>query len=91
MNWKTISRNVGIALLVSALFMFISLLLAIFGREDTAIAPLSISFLLTFIFGIFPFIFVRKASAITMREGYVIIVLSWILSFIFHIGFFKVT
>ena len=83
MNWKTISRNVGIALLVSALFMFISLVIAISGNEDTAIAPLSISFLLTFIFGIFPFIFVRKTSAITMREGYVIIVLSWILSFIF--------
>lgn len=83
MNWKTISRNVGYALLVSALFMFAALCIAVFGKEDTAIAPLSISFLLTFIFGIFPFIFVRKTAAITMREGYVIIVLSWLLSFIF--------
>lgn len=83
MNWKTISRNVGYALLVSALFMFIALLLAVVWHEDTAIAPLSISFLLTFIFGIFPFIFVRKTAAITMREGYVIIVLSWLLSFVF--------
>ncbi len=83
MNWKTISRNVGYALLVSALFMLIALLIAIFGKEDTAIAPLSISFLLTFIFGVFPFIFVRKNAVITMREGYVIIVLSWLLSFIF--------
>ena len=83
MNWKTIIRNVGYALLVSALFMLASLLIAIFGKEDTAIAPLSISFLLTFIFGVFPFIFVRKNAAITMREGYVIIVLSWLLSFIF--------
>lgn len=83
MNWKTISRNVGIALLVSALFMLVALLIAVFGREDTAIAPLSISFLLTFIFGVFPFIFVRKTAAISMREGYVIIVLSWLLSFVF--------
>ncbi|MBR5924693.1 MAG: TrkH family potassium uptake protein [Bacteroidales bacterium] len=83
MNWKTISRNVGYALLVSALFMLISLVIAIVGREDTVISPLSISFLLTFIFGVFPFIFVRKTAAITMREGYVIIVLSWLLSFIF--------
>ena len=83
MNWKTISRNVGYALLVSALFMLIALGIAFFGHEDTAIAPLSISFLLTFIFGVFPFIFVRKTAAITMREGYVIIVLSWLLSFIF--------
>lgn len=83
MNWKTISRNVGYALLVSALFMLIALGIAVFDHEDTAIAPLSISFLLTFIFGVFPFIFVRKTAAITMREGYVIIVLSWLLSFIF--------
>lgn len=83
MNWKTISRNVGYALLVSALFMLVALLIAFVWHEDTAIAPLSISFLLTFIFGIFPFIFVRKTAAITMREGYVIIVLSWLLSFIF--------
>lgn len=83
MNWKTISRNVGYALLVSALFMLLALLLAIIGKEDSVIAPLSISFLLTFIFGIFPFIFVRKTAAITMREGYVIIVVSWLLSFVF--------
>ena len=83
MNWKTISRNVGYALLVSALFMLLALLIAILGKEDSAIAPLSISFLLTFIFGIFPFIFVRKTAAITMREGYVIIVVSWLLSFVF--------
>ena len=84
MNWKTIIRNVGYALLVSALFMLIALLIAIFDPADnTALAPLSISFLLTFIFGVFPFIFVRNTSAISMREGYVIIVLSWLLSFIF--------
>ena len=83
MNWKTISRNVGFALLVSALFMLAALLIAILDGEDTAIAPLSISFLLTFISGIFPFIFVRKTGAISMREGYVIIVLSWLLSFVF--------
>ena len=83
MNWKTISRNVGYALLVSALFMLAALVMALVDHEDTAIAPLSISFLLTFIFGVFPFIFVRKTAAITMREGYVIIVLSWLLSFVF--------
>ena len=83
MNWKTIIRNVGYALLVSALFMFLSLLIAFFNGEQTTYAPLSISFLLTFIVGIFPFIFARSSSAITMREGYIIIVLSWLLSFLF--------
>ncbi|MBO4595405.1 MAG: TrkH family potassium uptake protein [Bacteroidales bacterium] len=83
MNFKTISRNVGYALLVDALFMFIATLIALFGGPDTSFAPLAISFLLTAIVGVFPFIFVRKTPAISLREGYVIIVLSWLLSFLF--------
>ena len=83
MNWRGISLNVGIALLVSALFMFISVFISIAEGNDSALAALSISFTLTFIFGIFPFIFVRKAPKITMREGYVTIFLAWLFSFIF--------
>lgn len=83
MNWSTISRNVGYALLVDALFMFISCLIAIADPLDTAFAPLAVSFLLTLTVGGFPFIFVKKTAAITLREGYVIIFLSWLLSFIF--------
>jgi len=63
--------------------MFASLILAFFDKDDTSRAPLLVSFLITFIVGIFPFIFVRKTSTISLREGYVIIVLSWLLSFIF--------
>ena len=83
MNWRVISRNVGYALLVSALFMFISVLVSLFNGHDSALAALSISFLITFISGIFPFVFVRKTPAISLKEGYVIIVLSWVLSFVF--------
>ena len=83
MNWKTISRNVGYALLVSALFMLVAVVIAFFDPNDTALAPLSVSFIITFISGAFPFIFVRKTAAISLREGYVIIVLSWLLSFVF--------
>lgn len=83
MNWSTVSRNVGYALLVDALFMLISSLIALADPQDTAFAPLAISFLLTFIVGAFPFIFVKKTAAISLREGYVIIFLSWLLSFIF--------
>lgn len=83
MNWSTVSRNVGYALLVDALFMFLSVVVALLDPADTAFAPLSISFLLTFIVGVFPFIFVKKTAAITLKEGYVIIFLSWLLSFIF--------
>lgn len=83
MNYKTISRNVGYALLVSALFMLLSMFVSIGSGNDSALAALSISFMITFIVGIFPFIFVRKTANITLKEGYVIIVLSWVLSFIF--------
>ena len=83
MNVKVISRNVGYALLVSALFMFLSILVSVGNGNDSALAALLISFTITFTVGIFPFIFVRKSSAITLRDGYLIIVLSWLLSFIF--------
>ena len=83
MNWSTVSRNVGYALLVDALFMLMAIFIAIFDPADTALGPLAISFLLTFIVGAFPFIFVKKTAAISLREGYVIIFLSWVLSFIF--------
>ena len=83
MNVKAISRNVGYALLVSALFMFLSILVSVWNGNDSALAALLISFTLTFTAGIFPFIFVRKTKAITLRDGYMIIVLSWLLSFVF--------
>ena len=83
MNIKIISRNVGYALLVSALFMFLSVLVSLLNGRDSALAALSISFLITFITGAFPFIFVRKSPAMTLRDGYMIIILSWVLSFIF--------
>ena len=82
MNFKVISRNVGFALLVSALFMFISVLVSLANGHDSALAALSISFAITFTVGIFPFIFVRKTSEISMTDGYMIIFLSWLLSFI---------
>ena len=83
MNIKVISRNVGYALLVSALFMFLSILVSVANGNDSALAALMISFTLTFTVGVFPFIFVRKTREITLKDGYLIIVLSWLLSFIF--------
>ena len=83
MNVKVISRNVGSALLVSALFMFLSILVSVANGNDSALAALLISFTITFTVGIFPFIFVRRAPEISLKDGYLIIVLSWLLSFIF--------
>lgn len=83
MNIKVISRNVGYALLVSALFMFLSILVSVANGNDSALAALMISFTITFTVGVFPFIFVRKSAGITLKDGYMIIALSWLLSFIF--------
>ena len=83
MNWKAISRNVGLALLVSSLFMLLSVLVSVLNGNDSALAALVISFTITFLVGVFPFVFVRRTHAITLKEGYVTITLSWLLSFIF--------
>ena len=71
------------ALLVSALFMLLSIIVSLIYGRDAAFTPLLISFIITLLVGAFPFIFVRKASAMSLREGFVTIVLSWLLSFIF--------
>ena len=83
MNVKAISLNVGKALLVSALFMLLSIGVSLLEGRDAAFTPLLISFIITLLVGSFPFIFVRKAQALSMNDGFLTIVLSWVLSFIF--------
>lgn len=83
MNLKVISRNVGIALLVCSLFMLLSVFVSLANGRDSALTPLLISFSLTFTVGVFPFIFVRKTERISLKDGYMIIFLSWLLSFVF--------
>ena len=83
MNVKAISVNVGKALLVSALFMFLSIVVSIVNGRDSAFGPLMISFVITLIVGAFPFIFVKKAQILSLNDGFLTIVLSWLLSFIF--------
>lgn len=83
MNIKAITLNVGKALLVSALFMLLSVVVSIFYGVDTGFTPLLISCILTALVGFFPFIFVKNAPIMSMKDGFVTIVLAWLLSFIF--------
>ena len=83
MNVRAISLNVGKALLVSALFMFLSIIVSLMNGRDSAFGPLLISFIITLIVGGFPFIFVKKSQALSLNDGFLTIVLSWLLSFIF--------
>ena len=83
MNVKAISTNVGKALLVSALFMLISLMVSMGNGRDSAFGPLLISFIITALVGAFPFIFVKKSQSLSLQDGFLTIVLSWLLSFVF--------
>lgn len=83
MNIRVISRNIGIALIVSAIFMFISAFVSILYDFDSSFSPLFLSGVLTFTVGIFPLIFVKKQGDITIKEGIAIIFFSWLLSCVF--------
>ena len=83
MNVKAIASNVGRALLVSALFMFLSMIVSLIYGVDGGFGPLLTSFIITSVFGSFPFIFVRGQLEVSQRDGFLTIVLSWLLSFIF--------
>ena len=82
MNVKAISLNVGKALLVSSLFMLLSVGVSLLNGRDSAFAPLLLSFIVTFVLGVFPLIFVRNSPALSMHEGLLTIVISWLLSFV---------
>jgi trk system potassium uptake protein TrkH len=52
------------------------------GR-DAAFGPLLISFIITLITGGFPFIFVKGQQQLSLKDGFLTIILSWLLSFVF--------
>ena len=83
MNISVVTRNIGIALLFNAMFMFISVIVSVVYNFDSAFSPLLLSGVITFTTGLFPLIFVRKHEEIHIKEGFTIIVLSWILSCLF--------
>ncbi len=83
MNISAISRNIGIVLLINAFFMLLCLVASIFSGIDSSFSPLLLSAIITLVVGAFPVIFVRHPSHVNTREGFVIAVLSWVVSCIF--------
>lgn len=83
MRIAVIARNIGLVLLVNALFMIIALGVSVLYGFDTGFSPLLLSASITATIGSFPFIFVRKQEEVAIREGYVIAVLSWLFSCLF--------
>ena len=83
MNLGIISRNVGIALICTAIFMLLSAGVSALYGFDSSFSPLVLSALITGIFGIFPLIFVKRSRDINTREGLAILLLAWLLACIF--------
>ncbi|MEG0518538.1 MAG: TrkH family potassium uptake protein [Bacteroidales bacterium] len=83
MNISVVSRNIGIALVFNAVFMFLGAITSMIYDFDPAFSPLFLSAVITFTTGLFPLIFVRKYEEINIKEGFTIIVFSWVLSCVF--------
>jgi trk system potassium uptake protein TrkH len=79
MRPQIILRYVGLVLLFNALFLLISCIISVV-KSDSAFFPLLYTALISALFGIFPLIFVPPTTKITNKEGFIIVVLSWILS-----------
>lgn len=82
MRLSVIFRYIGIVMLFLALFMLAAAGVSYLSDVDTAFYPLLISFMLTFVLGLFPLIFVNKDPKATMttKESYCIVVGAWLLA-----------
>lgn len=65
-------------MLFVALFMLLSAGISAVSNYDTAFYPLLLSSLLTALLGLFPLFFVEKTEQLTTKEGYCIVVFSWL-------------
>lgn len=80
MRLSVVLRYVGIILLVVALFMLLSAGVSLASNTDSGYYPLLLSALLTALLGAFPLIFVDRVEQLSSKEGYCIVVGSWILA-----------
>ena len=80
MRLNVVLRYVGIILLVIALFMLLSAGVSYANNIDSGFYPLLLSSLLTALLGAFPLIFVDRVEQLSSKEGYCIVVSSWILA-----------
>ncbi|HQB23233.1 MAG TPA: TrkH family potassium uptake protein, partial [Bacteroidales bacterium] len=83
MRIAVVARNIGLVLLLNALFMLIAVVVSMLYGFDKGFTPLLFSAAITAIIGSLPFVFTRKQEEITIREGYVIAVFSWLFSCLF--------
>lgn len=80
MEFKTIFRNVGLALLLSAIFLSISTVVAAINGFDSSFQPLLLSSLIAIVVALIPLLFTAKERSINLKEGFLIVVLAWVAS-----------
>ncbi|WP_418991333.1 TrkH family potassium uptake protein [Alistipes sp.] len=80
MRVDVVLRYVGVVMLFIALFMLLSAGIAYVSSMDSSFYPLLLSALLTALLGAFPLIFVEKKEQITNKEGFCIVVGSWLVA-----------
>lgn len=79
MRHHLVFRYIGLVLLFNACFLMVATIISAFSGGSGLFA-LAYSTLVLALFGIFPLIFVPRATDLTGREGFVIVVGSWLLS-----------
>lgn len=80
MRVHVVIRYIGSILLFIATFMLASAGVSMLNDYDSAFYPLLLSSFMTALLGIFPMIFVERVDEIKSKEGYVIVVGSWLVA-----------
>lgn len=80
MRASVILRYVGTVMLCVSAFMAVSAGISYMNSVDSGFYPLLLSAMLTFTLGAFPLLFVPRAKSISNKEGFTIVVGSWILA-----------
>lgn len=80
MRVNLVIRYIGLVMQFIAAFMLISAVVSILNGYDSAYYPLLLSSFMTALLGIFPLFFVEKVDEIKTKEGYAIVVGSWLVS-----------
>lgn len=80
MRFHVVIRYIGLVMVIFALFMLLSAGIAWVSGPDSSYYPLLLSALLTALLGLFPLIFVQRTEQINSKEGYCIVVGSWLVA-----------
>ena len=80
MRIHVVIRYIGMVLQFIAAFMLMSAVVSMLNNYDSAFYPLLLSSFLTAMMGLFPLIFAEKAEDVKIKEGYAIVVGSWLVA-----------